>query len=122
MYKNGIGFDEERASLLLKELNSKLEVLHAKMSAYGFVKGIKGNQAAYNHIIKFIGLPIPQTNQGDYSMKESDLEKYKGNHFIDCFLDYKKTEKTTFFIRKLSGSRVHPRYDILKNTGRTGCS
>ena len=122
MYKNGIGFDEERASILLKELNSKLEVLHAKMSAYGFVKGIKGNQAAYNNLIKFIGLPIPQTNQGDYSMKESDLEKYKGNHFIDCFLDYKRTEKTTFFIRKLTGSRVHPRYDLLKNTGRTGCS
>jgi len=122
MYKNGIGFDEEKASMLLTELNSKLEVLHAKMSAYGFVKGIKGNQAAYNHLIKFIELPIPQTNQGDYSMKESDLEKYKGNHFIDCFLDYKRTEKTTFFIRKLEGSRVHPRYDILKNTGRTGCS
>ena len=55
-------------------------------------------------------------------MKESDLEKYKDNPFISSFLDYKRTEKTTFFIRKLEGSRVHPRYDILKNTGRTGCS
>ena len=55
-------------------------------------------------------------------MKESDLEKYKDNHFVKSFLDYKRTEKTTFFIRKLKGSRVHPRYDLLKNTGRTGCS
>ena len=122
MYKNGIGFDEERASALLTELNSKLEVLHAKMSAYGFVKGIKGNQAAYNYVVEFSGLPIPKTAQGDYSMKESDLEKYKDNPFINSFLEYKRTEKTTFFIRKLEGSRVHPRYDILKNTGRTGCS
>ena len=53
MYKNGIGFDEEKASTLLKELNSKLEVLHAKMSVYGFVKGIKGNQAAYNYVVEF---------------------------------------------------------------------
>ena len=122
MYKNGIGFDEERASALLTELNSKLEVLHAKMSAYGFVKGIKGNQAAYNYVIEFSGLPLPKTDQGDYSMKESDLEKYSDNPFIASFLEYKRTEKTTFFIRKLQGSRVHPRYDILKNTGRTGCS
>ena len=122
MYKNGIGFDEERASALLTKLNSKLEVLHAKMSAYGFVKGIKGNQAAYNYVIEFSELPLPKTDQGDYSMKESDLEKYSDNPFIASFLEYKRTEKTTFFIRKLQGSRVHPRYDILKNTGRTGCS
>ena len=122
MYKNGIGFDEERATLLLNDLNSKLEVLHAQMSAYGFVKGIKGNQAAYNYVIEFSGLPLPKTDQGDYSMKESDLEKYSDNPFIKSFLDYKRTEKTTFFIRKLTGSRVHPRYDLLKNTGRTGCS
>lgn len=122
MYKNGIGFDEERASILLDELNSKLEVLHGQMSAYGFVKGIKGNQAAYNYVIEYSQLDLPKTPQGDYSMKESDLEKYKDNPFIKSFLDYKKTEKTTFFIRKLSGSRVHPRYDLLKNTGRTGCS
>ena len=122
MYKNGIGFDEERASILLNKLNSDMEVLHAQMSAYGFVKGIKGNQSAYNYVIEFSGLKLPKTDQGDYSMKESDLEKYKDNPFIKSFLDYKHTEKTTFFIRKLSGSRVHPRYDLLKNTGRTGCS
>lgn len=122
MYKNGIGFDEHKAQELLRELNATLEVQHAKMSCYGFVKGIKGNQKAYNHVIEYLGIKLPKTTEGDYSMKESDLEKYKGNHFIASFLDYKKTEKTTFFIRKLSGSRVHPRYDLLKNTGRTGCS
>lgn len=122
MYKNGIGFDEERASTLLKKLNTKMEVLHGQMSAYGFVKGIKGNQAAYNYVIDYSQLKLPKTPQGDYSMKESDLEKYADNPFIKSFLDYKKTEKTTFFIRKLTGSRVHPKYDLLKNTGRTGCS
>ena len=122
MYKNGIGFDENKANELLRELNAKLEVCHVQMSAYGFVKGIKGNQAAYNYVIENSGLKLPTTAEGDYSMKERDLEKYKDNPFIKTFLDYKHTEKTTFFIRKLTGSRVHPRYDLLKNTGRTGCS
>jgi DNA polymerase-1 len=122
MYKNGIGFDENKAQELLRELNADLEVQHAKMACYGFVKGIKGNQKAYNYVIDYLGIKLPKTAEGDYSMKESDLEKYKDNHFIASFLEYKKTEKTTFFIRKLTGSRVHPRYDLLKNTGRTGCS
>ena len=122
MYKNGIGFDEAKAHELLRELNAILEVHHERMACYGFVKGVKGNQRAYNHVIEYLNVKLPKTTEGDYSMKESDLEKHKGNHFIDCFLEYKKTEKTTFFIRKLSGSRVHPRYDLLKNTGRTGCS
>ena len=122
MYKNGIGFDEDRATELLRQLNATLEVQHVTMSAYGFVKGIKGNQQAYNNVINYLGLKLPTTSEGDYSMKESDLEKYKDNHFVKSFLDYKRTEKTTFFIRKLKGSRVHPRYDLLKNTGRTGCS
>ena len=122
MYKNGIGFDENKATELLRNLNADLEVLHAKMSIYGFVKGIKGNQKAYNYVIEYLGLDLPKTDQGDYSMKESDLEKYKDNPFIKSYLDYKRTEKTTFFIRKLTGSRVHPRYDLIKNTGRTGCS
>tara|TARA_B100000519_G_scaffold202869_1_gene222730 strand:+ start:7121 stop:8818 length:1698 start_codon:yes stop_codon:yes gene_type:complete len=122
MYKNGIGFDEDRATELLRQLNATLEVQHVTMSAYGFVKGIKGNQQAYNNVINYLGLKLPTTSEGDYSMKESDLEKYNDNHFVKSFLDYKRTEKTTFFIRKLKGSRVHPRYDLLKNTGRTGCS
>ena len=122
MYKNGIGFDENRASELLRELNATLEVQHVKMAAYGFAKGVKGNQKQYNFVINYLGLKLPRTTEGDYSMKESDLEKYNDNPFIAAFLEYKRTEKTTFFIRKLEGSRVHPRYDLLKNTGRTGCS
>ena len=55
MYKNGIGFDEDRATELLRQLNATLEVQHVTMSAYGFVKGIKGNQQAYNNVINYLG-------------------------------------------------------------------
>jgi len=123
IYKNGIGFDEQSAQELLKELNSNLLRLAGKMATYGYVRGEKGNQIRYNKAIEFLKLTdIPKTPTGDYSMKEDDLKKHNDNAFIKTYLDYKSMEKTTHFIRNLKGNRVHPRYDLLKNTGRTGCS
>ena len=55
-------------------------------------------------------------------MREEDLKPFKDIPFISMYLEYKALEKTTQFIRDLKGPRVHPRYDLLKNTGRTGCS
>jgi len=122
MYKNGIGYDESKAVGALELLRDKMKKHFDIMCTYGWVKGMKGNQEVYNNIIEYLELDLPKTDRGDYSMKETDLEKYKYDPFILSYLNYKKLEKTTFFIRKLSGSRVHPRYDLLKNTGRTGCS
>ena len=122
MYKNGIGYDEEKAQIALKSLKDKMQKHFNIMCTYGWVKGMKGNQEVYNNIIDYLEIPLPRTERGDYSMKESELEPYRDNPFISSYLEYKKLEKTTFFIRKLSGTRVHPRYDLLKNTGRTGCS
>ena len=122
MYKNGIGYDEEKAQLALESLRNKMKKHFDIMCTYGWVKGMKGNQEVYNNIIDYLEIPLPKTDRGDYSMKEAELERYKKDPFIGSYLEYKKLEKTTFFIRKLSGDRVHPRYDLLKNTGRTGCS
>mgnify|MGYP001307175881 CR=1 FL=1 len=122
MYKNGIGYDESKATIALESLRTKMKDHFDIMCTYGWVKGMKGNQGVYNNIIEYLEIPLPKTDKGDYSMKESELEPYKVDPFINSYLNYKKLEKTTFFIRKLSGDRVHPRYDLLKNTGRTGCS
>ena len=123
IYKNGIGFDEERASLLLEQIYSKLDKFTRKLATYGWVRGEKGNQARYNSIVEHLGLEkLPKTPTGDYSMREEDLKPFKDIPFISMYLEYKALEKTTQFIRDLKGPRVHPRYDLLKNTGRTGCS
>ena len=121
-YKNGIGFDEDRAQVALQKIDTTMAVHHDALSMFGWVKGIKGNQTAYNYVIEYLGLPLVKTDRGDYTMKESDLETYRNEPFIFHYLEYKKLEKTSQFIRKLRGHRVHPRYDVLKNTGRTGCS
>ena len=122
MYKNGISYDENKSTSTLELLKEKMKSPFDIMCTYGWVKGMKGNQEIYNNLINYLELPLPLTDKGDFSMKEADLEKYRYEPFIDAYLNYKKLEKTTFFIRKLSGDRVHPRYDLLKNTGRTGCS
>jgi DNA polymerase I-like protein with 3'-5' exonuclease and polymerase domains len=123
IYKNGIGFDEEKATALLDKINKQLDSFVRKLATYGWVRGEKGNQKRYNGIIRHLGLKnIPKTPTGDYSMREEDLKPYKDAPFINMYLEYKSLEKTTQFIRDLKGPRVHPRYDLLKNTGRTGCS
>lgn len=121
-YKNGIGFDEDKAQVALQKIDNEMANHHDTLCMYGWVKGIKGNQSAYNYVVEYLGLPLTKTDKGDFTMKESDLEPYKNEPFIHHYLEYKKLEKTSQFIRKLRGTRVHPRYDILKNTGRTGCS
>ena len=122
MYKNGIGFDEERAKVALDSLTKQMEQKSQVMHMYGFVRGVKGNQSSYNYIVEYLGIRLPKTERGDFSMKEDDLLPFKNVPFIKNYLEYKKLEKTSQFISKLSGNRVHPRYDLLKNTGRTGCS
>ena len=123
IYKNGIGFDEEQASILLNKISGELDFLTRKLACHGWVRGEKGNQSRYNQAIEHLRLQeVPKTPTGDYSMKEDDLKPFRDVEFINLFLKFKSLEKTTQFIRDLKGPRVHPRYDLLKNTGRTGCS
>ena len=122
-YKNGIGFDEKRAKLFLEQQYSKMDKCLRKLATYGWVRGEKGNQKRYNGVMEYLGLQaIPKTPTGDYSMREEDLKPFKHEPFIKTYLQYKSLEKSTHFVRDLEGTRVHPRYDLLKNTGRTGCA
>ena len=60
---------------------------------------------------------------GEYSTKEEDLNQFRSNRFIDTYLRFIRIEKTITFFKDLVGnSRVHPRYSLLRNTGRTSCS
>ena len=122
IYKNGIGFDELKASFFLQELHNEMKTLAEIMAPYGWVRGEKGGKAAFDRIIERAKIELPKTSDGHFSTKEKDLSLHRNHHFLNAYLRFISLEKTTTFIRDLKGPRVHPRYNVLKNTGRTSCS
>jgi len=92
------------------------------LACWGWVRGVKGVKSAFNRIIDSLKIPLPRTETGDYVSKADELEPYKGNQFIKNYLDYVELEKAMSFVINNDSARVHPRYNILVNTGRTSCS
>ncbi len=122
VYKNGIGLDQEKREKYLEEKNKLLEINQEILASEGWIRGVKGANQQFNEIVDYLELDLPKTENGDYSSKAEDLEQYGNIPFIRAYLEYIKIEKETTFVRDLTDTRVHPRYDLLKNTGRTGCS
>lgn len=66
-----------------------------------------------------------QTTHGtpSISSQREDLEVYYDSQsFIKDFLDFMEIEKASGFVRDIDSDVVHPRYNLLVNTGRTSCS
>jgi DNA polymerase I-like protein with 3'-5' exonuclease and polymerase domains len=66
-----------------------------------------------------------ETCHGDpnISSQRDDLEEYYDSHgFVKHFLDFQQIEKASSFVRDIESDRVHSRYNLLVNTGRTSCS
>ena len=122
IYKRGIGFNVEARNKFIEETDMKLAPIMERLAMYGYVIGAKGNKEGYRRAIDFLDIKLPITEDGSYSQKEEDLEPYRKVSFIDDFLTYNELKKASDFVRPLTDSRIHPRYDPLKNTGRTGCS
>jgi DNA polymerase I-like protein with 3'-5' exonuclease and polymerase domains len=122
IYKRGIGFDTERASLWLRAADARLARLQNRLATWGWVRGTKGIQARYESIIDFLKLPLPLTEDGKISSKSEDLIQYAHIPFIKDFLAFGFLEKQTSFVRDQCESRIHPRYNLLVNTGRTSCA
>lgn len=120
--RRGIGVDLEYTNNLRDQLQSDMDRNAEVLLTYGLMRG-KGFQQKYENVIKHLELDIPITEKTKkISMKGSDLELYKGNHFVDALLDYLEIEHRKDFLKLLTESRVHPRYDSIKNTLRTSCS
>lgn len=123
IYKRGIGFDLNRANEFKQKLEKRIDKIGDKLAIYGWVRGIPGSKEAYSRNIERLGICLPKTENGDVSSKEEDLLPYKEKHeFIRSYLDYHSLEKTKSFIDNIKTPRVHPRYQLLKNTGRTSCT
>lgn len=123
IYKNGIGFDYKSSKEYLTNIYKEMEICQDILATYGWARGVKGAKDLFNQVIVSQGLTsLPLTSEGDFSSKEEDLKHYKDNRFIETYLKYIGLEKSTTFIRELTGDRVHPRYNVIRNTGRTSCS
>jgi DNA polymerase I-like protein with 3'-5' exonuclease and polymerase domains len=123
LYKRGIGFDLKRRDLWLKAAHKRLNGYAGRLANWGWVRGKKGNNDVFESILRHIGIYdlLPRTETGAVSSKETDLKDYRYIEFIDDFLNYQELEKQITFIADQTEERVHPRYDLLKETGRTSC-
>jgi len=123
MIRCGIGFDLQARNAFVEKTETKLAKLRGKLANWGLIRGIKGFNTAYKAAIDYIGLTLPLNDDGTYSQKEEHLRQYRDKYaFIDNFLTYMETEKMLSFVSKLTTDTIHARYDLLKNTGRTGCA
>lgn len=122
IYKRGIEFDLEMRDKWLEEENRNLQNLSWKLANWGWVRGQKGNQKRYEDIVNTLGINLPKTEDGSVSSKREDLEKYSHIGFVNDYLTYHEVEKNTTFVRDQDKGRIHPRYKLLVNTGRTSCS
>ena len=124
IYKNGIGFDLARRDEWLKEIDKKMQEHADILASWGWVRGRKGIKDVYSRIIDFIGISnkIPRTESGELSSKAGDLQEFRDIPFINSYLEYHYLEKASSFVRDITSNRVHPRYNLLVNTGRTSCS
>jgi DNA polymerase I-like protein with 3'-5' exonuclease and polymerase domains len=124
IYKNGIGFDLARRDEWLAEVDKEMQVRANILATWGWVRGKKGIKGVYERIITMLKLDavLPRTESGEISSKSEDLEPYKHHSFISALLRYRELEKASSFCRDITSNRVHPRYNLLVNTGRTSCS
>ena len=122
--KNGIGFDLQMRDTWLEDMNRRLEVASDVLATWGWVRGLKGLQQRYEQAMEYAGIKehLPRTASGDLSSKSDDLDAFRGNPFVDAYLEFHELEKAMSFVKDLSSDRIHPRYNLLVNTGRTSCS
>lgn len=124
IYKNGIKVDLERRDALVATLQKEMENYSNILATYGWVRGRKGIKDQFERILDLLDIKdkLPLTESGGISSKADDLEPFRKIPFIDAYLQYHTIEKVVGFVSDIHTERIHPRYNLLVNTGRTSCS
>ena len=125
MYKNGIGFDLSQRDEWLEGVDEQMQVQRDVLASWGWVRGKKGIKDVYERIVTKLGIAdrLPRSEKSnDLSSKADDLAPFRKYQFVGAFLEYQRLEKATSFVRDITSNRIHPRYNLLVNTGRTSCS
>lgn len=124
IYKRGIGFDLKRRDKWLRAANKRLKGIQNRLATWGWVRGQVGNKESYIRIMEHLKLDkiLPRTENNDLSSRSDDLQEHREYQFVDDYLNYSELEKLTTFVREADVDRIHPRYNLLMNTGRTSCT
>lgn len=124
LHRVGMGLDIELATEHIRQLERARDEFQKQLLADGYAPG-HGSQKALQRIIQRIAAQSPQlelqtTPSGQISTTAEALSGMRGHPFIDALFGYRVTEKLiTTFLEKFKRPRIHPSFDILKNTGRT---
>lgn len=125
IHKNGINFDLSQRDGWLNKVDKEMEIHANILASWGWVRGKKGIKDVYSSIMDRLGLSnvLPRSEKSnELSSKAEDLSPYRKYQFVASFLEYQSLEKASSFVRDFTGGSVHPRYNLLVNTGRTSCS
>lgn len=124
IYKNGIGFDLQAKSVLVEDATKTLINLQDKLAMWGYVRGKPGINDIFDDILKNLGIydDLPKTDTGKVSKSSEDLGHFVDRPFIKDYLEFSALEKAVSFIKNIHSSVIHPKYNVLLNTGRTSCS
>lgn len=123
-HKNGIAFNLKDRDEWLIKTDEAMRIQSEILATWGWCRGVKGINDRYESIVTMLGLAekLPKTKAGSISSASSDLASYRYIPFINAYISYHELEKMSSFVRKIESSRIHPRYNLLMNTGRTSCT
>lgn len=120
MERRGIGMNLPERNKMMDELLIKSRYHSEVLATYGWVQGLAGIKERFEWIMtEFLKLKLPLTETGEVSAAEDDLMQYAGIPFVDHYIAYHKTNKIINFIKAYDTDRVHPKYNLLMDTGRT---
>lgn len=118
--KNGIGFNLAGKELRLEALQAEISQHKILLEQHGWVRGKKGIKKIFTEITTGLGINLPKTASGMTATDSDTLADYKDNHpFIESYVKFHELEKLGTFIREIETDRLHPKYNLLMNTGRT---
>jgi len=123
IYKNGIGFDVETKDKWLVQVEKDMKMYEERMAVWGYIKGRKGVQTDFHRILKHLNIydNLPLTEKGNKCTSADQLKKYCDKPFISDYLAHAQLKTNRDFVSHDS-KVLNPRYDSIKNTGRTGAS
>lgn len=122
--KNGMGVDREKHAVIDHDLQSKIGNYLTILEEKGYNIGERGNQTVLQDVLQDEALlqnfELPKTKSGKVATDQKTLEGLKDKSpFVAALMGYKKAKKLMDYVNFLKEDRVHSRFDLLKNTGRT---
>jgi DNA polymerase I-like protein with 3'-5' exonuclease and polymerase domains len=121
----GIGVDVAAARRRLEELDVQIAEKAAALRRREYVPGPGSSDCLQRRIARVLNahphIELSRTETGKYATDEEALAVLaRCDPFFRDLADYRaasKRKKT--YLEKLTADRIHPGYDVLKNTGRT---